>query len=151
MSQLRGERGNMLRALTRLMSCIWGYNGRTGGFQRGYIKAASSCFPRILRHPGAFTGYVLLRPVFLNTAHRYQESVGWIKKSFAQGAGLSRDRRQSIAQAILPCICQKRAAAGKRHTFFASGRFRRILAPGPYRLKCGQPGRPDRPELSSAG
>jgi hypothetical protein len=42
------------------------------------------------------------RPVILNATNPHQELVVWIKMGFAQGVGLSRDRRRSIASATLP-------------------------------------------------
>ena len=53
-------------------------------------------------------GIFYCRPVFLNTANPHQDFVVWIKMGFAQGAGSSRDRRQSIASATLPSIGQTR-------------------------------------------
>jgi hypothetical protein len=47
-------------------------------------------------------GVFYCRHVFLNTANLHQDFVVWIKMDFAQGAGSSRDQRQSIAPAILP-------------------------------------------------
>ena len=49
-------------------------------------------------------GIFYCRPVCLNTENRHQGFVVWIKMGFAQGAGSSRDRRQSIASATLPSI-----------------------------------------------
>jgi hypothetical protein len=59
---------------------------------------ASCAILELLR--GAF----YCRPLFLNTANRHQDMVVWLEKGFAQGANSLRDWRQSIAQAILPCI-----------------------------------------------
>jgi len=42
----------------------------------------------------------------LNTANRHQDFVVCIEMGFAQGAGSSRDQRQSIATATLPSIGQ---------------------------------------------
>ena len=49
-------------------------------------------------------GIFYCRPVFLNTANRHQKWWYGLRMGFAQGAGSSRDRRQSIASAILPSI-----------------------------------------------
>ena len=49
-------------------------------------------------------GVFYCRAVCLNTAKAYQDFVGWINMGFAQGAGSSRHRRQSIASATLPSI-----------------------------------------------
>ena len=51
-------------------------------------------------------GIFYCRPVFVNTANRHQDFLVWIKMGFAQGAGSSCDRRQSIASATLPPLGQ---------------------------------------------
>jgi hypothetical protein len=53
---------------------------------------------------GLLRGTFYDHPIFLTTANRHQDMVVCIEKSFAQGGGLSRDQRQSIASAILLSI-----------------------------------------------
>jgi hypothetical protein len=87
------------------MRYLWGYNGRRDDVQRGEREMMhQTVFPASCAMLGRLWGMFSCRPVFVNTAHRHQESGRWMKESFAQGAGWSRDRRQSIAQAILPSI-----------------------------------------------
>ena len=114
----------MPRTSTRQMRGLWGYNALQTGFHSFKVNDTLSGFIRVRRHSVAAKQHILVRLMQVKLHQLGLREMGMLEPgcmelSFAQGAGLSRDQRQSIAQAILPYRCRIWSSGG--HPFLPAG------------------------------